>query len=144
MNFLLDTNVLSEMRKPKADQNVFAWLHATNEDRLFVSVVSVAEIQKGIMSLENGRRRNELESWFRGALLPRFEDRIVPICPEVALVWGELVAGAKRHGFGLGLMDAGLAATARVHSLHVATRNVKDFQRLDVEFLNPWTAREGA
>jgi predicted nucleic acid-binding protein len=144
VNFLLDTNVLSEMRKPKADKNVFAWLDATSEDRIFVSVVSIAEIQRGILSLEDGRRKKELESWFRGALLTRFENRIVPICPAVALVWGEFVAGAKRGGFGLGLMDAALAATASVHSLCLATRNVKDFRRLNVEIFNPWAAHEGA
>jgi predicted nucleic acid-binding protein len=140
LSFLLDTNVLSEMRKPKPDANVFNWLNTTDESRIFISVASIAEIERGIASMEPGRRKSEIDHWFREGMLRRFEDRIIQIGPTVALAWGQLVAEAKRRGFGLSLMDAALAATAQIHSLCLVTRNVKDFQRLDVLIKNPWIA----
>lgn len=143
MSFLLDTNVLSEMRKPNPDPNVFEWLGKTDESNIFISVASLAEIEQGIAAMEPGRRRSELDQWFRESMIIRFEDRIIHIGPAVALAWGRLVAAAKRRGFGLSLMDAALAATAQTHSLCLVTRNVRDFQRLDIPLKNPWIADPG-
>jgi predicted nucleic acid-binding protein len=126
------------MRRPKPDPNVFEWLNKVDESRIFISVASLAEIEQGIASMEPGRRRNELDHWFREGMIKRFEDRVIHIGPTVALAWGRLVAEAKRRGFGLSLMDAALAATALTHSLCLVTRNVKDFQRLDLPIKNPW------
>lgn len=140
MSFLLDTNVLSEMCKPKPDPNVYSWLDTTNEEEIFMSVVSLAEIQQGLSLMSDGRRKRELEEWLFDALIPRFDGRLLDVSPEVSLAWGRLSAQAKRAGFGLSLMDAALAATAQVYSFRLVTRNIKDFRRLDIELINPWTA----
>jgi toxin FitB len=142
VSFLLDTNVLSEMRRPKPDENVYTWLDQADEAEVFISVISLAEIQRGLSLMDRGRRRKELENWLHDALLPRFDGRILGVTAAIALVWGRLAAQAKHEGFGLGVMDAALAATAQVHNLRLVTRNTKDFQRLDVELLNPWIAAQ--
>ncbi len=138
MSFLLDTNVLSEMRKPQPDANVFAWLDAAEEERTFLSVVSIAEIQRGLALMAASRQRTVLDHWFREDLLKRFDGRIIDINPAVALAWGNLSAQARLKGFGLEAMDAFLAATAQAHRLCLVTRNVKDFTAFDIDVLNPW------
>jgi predicted nucleic acid-binding protein len=140
LSILLDTNVLSEARRPEPDRNVLAWLDRLDGDRAFVSVVSLAEIRRGVALMENGRRRDALSEWLARDLPERFAGRILAIGQEAAFAWGDLMAAAKRRGIGLTSMDGLLAATASAHSLILATRNTRDFRDLGVKLFDPWGA----
>ncbi|GLK74269.1 type II toxin-antitoxin system VapC family toxin [Ancylobacter dichloromethanicus] len=143
MNLLLDTNVLSEVRRPTPDPKVLAWLDTLDEDRAFISVASIAELRRGIALMDGGRRRDALAVWLAEDLPVRFAGRIVPIDPAIALLWGDLMAQARRSGFALSVMDGFFAATALERGLVLATRNIKDFVSLGVTLLDPWS-EEGA
>ena len=138
MNFLLDTNVISEWVRPQPDRNVIAWTAELDEDRAFISVISFAEIRRGIEMLPNGRRRERLAAWLAEDLPARFEQRVLDIDLRVAETWGTLLARGQKIGLTIGSMDAFIAATARAHGLTLATRNIKDFQRLGLSLLDPW------
>jgi toxin FitB len=138
LNFLLDTNVLSEARRPEPDRRVLQWLDELDEDRAFISVVSLAEIRRGVALMEDGRRRAALADWLVRDLPDRFAGRILDIGQKTAFAWGDLMAKAKRRGIGLASMDGLLAATALAHDLTLATRNTKDFQNLGVMLFDPW------
>ena len=139
MNVLLDTNVLSEVRRPAPDQKVLAWLDTVDEDRAFISVASIAELRRGIALMDDGRRREALTAWLAEDLPARFAGRILPIDPAIAECWGGLMAQARQSGFALSVMDGFFAATALDRELVLATRNTKDFATLGVPLLNPWT-----
>jgi predicted nucleic acid-binding protein len=140
VTFLLDTNIVSEFMKPKPDQNVLRWLKNADEDITFMSVVSLAELRHGIELLDAGRRKSALHSWLSEHLPERFAGRILAIDSVIADQWGRLSAAARRQGIGLQVMDGFIAATALAHSHVVVTRNVRDFQRLDIAVVNPWQA----
>jgi len=140
VNFLLDTNVLSEVRRPEPDHRVLRWLHEVDEDRTFISVISLAEIRKGVRLLPEGRRRDALAAWLSQDLPDRFSGRILVVDTPVSLQWGDLVADCRRKGTALSILDAFLAATAIVHDLRLVTRNLRDFASLGIETLNPWNA----
>jgi predicted nucleic acid-binding protein len=138
VSYLLDTNVISEWTKPRPDPRVIAWLAEVDEDRVFLSVVSLAEIRRGIELMPSGNRRDRLATWLVDELPARFESRVIPIDPAVAEAWGVIMARARRTGIGLGTMDAFIAATANVYELTLVTRNTADFERLALPLLNPW------
>lgn len=138
MSFLLDTNVISELIKPSPDETVVGWLDETDEDRLFLSAVTLAEVFRGIERLPHGRRRRSLDEWLRDDMLVRFEGRLLPIDLAVAEAWGQVTAQCEVAGRPIGILDAFIAATARVHGLQLATRNVKDFEATEVPTVNPW------
>lgn len=138
MKYLLDTNVLSEVRRPAPNRQVMAWLDAVDEDRVHLSVISIAEIARGVGLLPAGRRRSELAHWLELELVQRFEGRLLDVDVQTALVWGEQLASAKQAGIGLSVMDGWIAAAARRHELTLVTRNIKDFAELGLQLLNPW------
>ncbi|HWU62596.1 MAG TPA: type II toxin-antitoxin system VapC family toxin [Ensifer sp.] len=138
MRVLLDTNVLSEARRSQPDIHVLQWLHELDEDRTFISVISIAEIKRGLALLAPGRRREALSYWLANDLPQRFERRVLPVDETVALAWGDLLARAQRAGRILPVMDGFLAATAVTHDLVLATRNIKDFDSLGIKLINPW------
>lgn len=140
MSFLLDTNVVSEWVKPRPDENVVAWLADVDEDQVFLSVVSFAELRRGVDLLEPGRRRDRLEEWLADDLTARFHGRILDVDRRVADGWGQLMARSQRAGHALASMDAFFAATALRHELTLVTRNVRDFDGLGVALHNPWGA----
>jgi len=113
VRLLLDTNILSEVTKPHPEGRVLEWLDGLDEDRCFISVVSIAEIRRGVALMNNGRKR-------------------------VALAWGDLMGDAKRNGRGMSSMDGLIAATAIAHDLTLATRNIKDFEGFGIELIDPW------
>ncbi len=138
MRFLLDTNVLSEARRPEPDRGAIEWLDRLDEDRAFISVVTLAEIRRGVALMEKGRRREALADWLARDLVERFSGRILAVDERTAFAWGDLMAEAKRRGFGLASMDGLLAAAALAHGLTLVTRNTRDFQDLGVALLDPW------
>jgi predicted nucleic acid-binding protein len=138
VSFLLDTNVVSEWVKPWPNAGVITWLDEADEDRLFLSVVTLAELRRGIERLEPGRRRKRLDEWLRDELPERFEGRMLPVDAAVAGGWGLLVARRETAGRAIGVMDAFIAATASAHGLTLVTRNVADFKGTLRSVLNPW------
>ena len=138
MTYLLDTNVVTEWVKPQPDTHVMTWLGDIGEDRLFLSVATFAEIRRGIGSLSPSRRRNQLERWLDSDLAGRFADRILIIDRRVADAWGVVTARGRRLGLSIGPMDGFFAATAEVHGLMLATRNVTEFTPLGIPVINPW------
>lgn len=139
MSFLLDTNVVSEWVKPRPDPRVVAWLADVDEDRVFLSVMTVGELRHGIERLPAGRRRERLDEWLRDELPHRFEGRVLSIDAAVADAWGVIVAQRERAGRPIGAIDAFVAATAEVHDLTLVTRNASDFRSSVKTILDPWT-----
>ncbi|HJQ56644.1 MAG TPA: type II toxin-antitoxin system VapC family toxin [Vineibacter sp.] len=138
MTFLLDTNVISEWVKPRPDPGVIAWLADVDEDRVFLSVVTMAELRYGIERLATGSRRRRLDDWLRHELPSRFEGRVLPVGDAVAEAWGRIAARREAAGRPIGAMDAFIAATANAHDLAVVTRNTSDFDAVVKEVVNPW------
>jgi len=138
MSFLLDTNAVSEWVKPRPNPGLIGWMESTDEDRVFISVVTLAELRYGVERLAAGARRRRLEEWLGRELPLRFEGRMLQVDANVAEAWGKMVARSEATGRPIGAMDAFLAATAEVHHLTPVTRNVSDFRVLKA-VLNPWT-----
>lgn len=140
MSYLLDTNVVSEWAKPMPAERVVVWLAEVDEDEVFMSVVSFAELHRGVELLNPGRQRARLELWIRDDLTQRFQGRVLPVDMVVAEAWGRITARARRMGKPLGSVDAFFAATADAHDLTLATRNIRDFEGLDIALFDPWDA----
>jgi len=138
--FLLDTNCISELVRPKPDRRVEAWMDAADETMLYLSVLTMGEIRKGAAGLAYGKRRTHLETWLKVELQTRFSGRILPIDAAIADRWGLLAADAKRKGKPLSIIDGLLAATALHHNLTVVSRNADDFKNTPAQVLNPWEA----
>jgi predicted nucleic acid-binding protein len=136
--FLLDTNCISELVRPKPEPRVLNWMEAADEATLYLSVLTVGEIRKGVAGLAQGKRRTQLETWLEVDLEARFSGRIMPIDGAIADRWGLLTAEAKRRGNPLSVIDGLLAATAQHHNLTVVSRNSSDFTNTHVPVLNPW------
>src|SRR4029077_2742712 len=115
MSFLLDTNAVSEWVKPRPNPGLIACTESSDEDRIFISVISLAELRYGVERMNAGRRRSRLEQWLRHELPLRFESRILPVDTQVAEAWGRTVSRSEAAGRPIGAMDAFLAATAEAH-----------------------------
>lgn len=137
--WLLDTNVLSELRRLRADREVMRFIGGQPLALLYVSVIAFAEIRFGIELLGDAARRMELNDWLENTLRPMFEDRVLPITEDVMLKWCLLVEAGRRTGHTYAQPDLLIAATALHHGLTVVTRNVAHFERVNVPVLNPWT-----
>lgn len=138
MLWLLDTNVISELRKAasgKADPHVIEWAESINLNECFISVISVLEIEKGILSKERKDQQQGviLRRWFEGQVLPEFSDRIVAVDKAVALCCANLHVPDRRSE-----SDALIAATAIVHGMTIVTRNTDDFSGMHAPLVNPW------
>ena len=138
--FLLDTNIPSELIRTRPDPRVENWVYAQDEQSLYLSVVSIGELRRGLVLLPAGRRRTELERWLENDLLPRFHRRILPVTFSIADRWGLLDGQCQLKGTPLNTADGMIAATALEHGLTLVTRNVKDFADLGVITLDPWDA----
>jgi toxin FitB len=138
--FLLDTNCISELVQPRPEPLVLHWIDAADEESLYLSVLTLGEIRKGIASRTQGKRKAQLDTWLEADLQSRFSGRILPIDAAVANRWGLLSAHAKRQGTPIPVVDGLLAATALHHNLTVVSRNVSDFVNAQVQVLNPWKA----
>jgi toxin FitB len=138
--FLLDTNCISEIVRLKPEPRVMDWMEAVDEALLYLSVLTLGEIRKGLAGLRQSKRRTRLETWLEVELQARFSGRILPIDGAVADRWGLLAADAKRKGKALSSIDGLLAATALHRNLTIVSRNIRDFTNTQVPLLNPWDA----
>lgn len=137
MSYLIDTNVLSELRRKEPDPQVVRWISQRPATTLHLSVLTLGELRKGIAALVDGDRKSRLLDWLEVELTGFFAGRILPIDATTADHWGRLMAQAGRP---LPAIDSLLAATALTHGLTLVTRNVKDFQHPSLTVINPWEA----
>ena len=138
MNYLLDTCVISELARPEPDAGVVRWLENVDETSLYLSVLTLGELEKGIAGLPASARRRKLEAWVRKDLAERFRGRLLDVNAGVAAKWGALSGESESRGVPLPVIDALLSATSLVHDLTVATRNTTDFERCGAGCVNPW------
>lgn len=138
MTFLIDTTVLSELVKKVPDERVVNWLDKQDEDSLYLSVLTLGELEKGISKLRASARQDRLRAWLTRDLTTRFADRLLPVDARVAARWGALTGDAEKRGQPLPVIDSLIAATALEHGFHVVTRNVADFERCGVACVDPW------
>jgi predicted nucleic acid-binding protein len=136
--FLLDTNCLSELVRIKPEPRVVEWMEAADEGLLYLSVLTLGEIRKGLAGMSQGKRRARLEAWLEADLQARFSGRILSVDRRVADRWGFITAQAKNEGYSLPIVDGLLAATAVHYNLTVVSRNISDFRRAQVPVFNPW------
>jgi len=137
MSYLLDTNVLSETVRRRPEPRVVEWLEQVDDEALFVSVLSLGEIRRGIERLPDGSRHERLRIWLEQKLTAWFGERVLGIDPSVADRWGRLLAEVNRP---VPTIDSLLAATALHNDLRLVTRNAKDFQFPGLELIDPWTS----
>jgi predicted nucleic acid-binding protein len=135
---LLDTNVLSELRRPKPERKVVAFVTAQPLDLLYVSAVTFAEIRFGIELVADAGRRIELNDWLKHKVRPMFEQRTLAITEDVMLKWRVLVEEGRKSGYTFSQPDLIIAATALHHGLTVVSRDVNEYERAHVPVLNPW------
>jgi predicted nucleic acid-binding protein len=135
--FLLDTNVVSEPKRARADANVIRWLSDQLLSDLHISVITVGELRRGIVRLEPGRRRDDLDFWLEHMIL-RYDQRILPVDLAVTERWATLAELNRAAGRTSEMTDELIAATAHVHGLTVVTRNVRHFEHSGCRVLSPW------
>ena len=136
--FLLDTNVLSELIKHSPEPKVTSWLEEMDEEIVFLSVLTIGEIRKGVTALARADRRVAIEAWLEKDLRNRFAGRILPITEEIADRWGLIAGQSHLKKVPVPVIDGLLAATALHHNLTLVTRNIKDIVHTGVEMFNPW------
>jgi toxin FitB len=138
MTFLLDTCVISELIAKQPNLRVVQWVDSIDEDKLFLSALTIGEIKRGIEKLADSSRKSALAEWLEDDLLIRFTDRILPIDIPVMLVWGQLTAGLEKQGRRMPAIDSLIAATCLQGRLDLVTRNETDFAHSGVAVINPW------
>ncbi|BCG63607.1 MAG: toxin FitB [Methyloprofundus sp.] len=138
MKYLLDTCVISELIKPRADENVTSWIQSQDEESLYLSVLTFGEIEKGIEKSTDAARKRKLQLWVEEDLKKRFVGRVVPINIDVSVKWGAIQGHAELLGKPMPAIDGLIAVSGLVHNCIVVTRNVADMEQSTVELLNPW------
>ena len=138
MKFLLDTCVISELIKQEPNQKVVEWISNIDEASLFISVLTIGELHKGIEKLPDSRTKSTLHKWVAYDFRTRFQNRIVDFDIQTATIWGKIQAKSELLGKTLPAIDGLIAASGLCHDLVVVTRNIKDMKASGVELLNPW------
>ena len=141
MSWLLDTCVVSELVRPRPKASVITWVRERDEDELFLSVITIGELEKGIAKRPDSARRAILEQWVRRELADRFRDRLLAIDSRVAVRWGAMVGASEARGQPLPVIDSLIAATSLQHDLIVVTRNTDDLERCGARCFNPWLGK---
>jgi predicted nucleic acid-binding protein len=139
---LLDTNVVSEIMRPKPEPNVLSWIATQSIEQLYIASLTVAEIRRGLALLPEGARKQSLHSAFDRFVAQGFEDRILPFTQHTAEVYAPIYASRVKAGLGVGELDLLLAACAAENGTRIATRNVRDFEHTGVKLINPWTEQK--
>src|SRR5262249_17285404 len=130
--------IISELVKVQPAAGVLTWIREAQEDTLFLSAITIGELEKGIAKLPRSSKKARLETWVRINLAERFAGRILPIDSTVAARWGSLVGEWEQRGRSLPVIDSLIAATSLSYNLRVVTRNSEDFERCGVACINPW------
>lgn len=138
MNYLLDTNVISELISKQPAAQVTAWVESVDQESIFLSVITMGELKKGVEKLPESSRKNQLNAWLEQDLLIRFQDQIISLDLPVLLTWGTMYAELERKGNPLPAIDSLLAASALRHGLTLVTRNTADFEPAEIPLHNPW------
>ncbi|CCK80223.1 type II toxin-antitoxin system VapC family toxin [Desulfobacula toluolica] len=138
MNYLLDTCVISELIKKQPNPKVVQWISNIEEASLFISVLTIGELHKGIEKLPESKKKNRLHKWVTYDLKKRFENKIIDFDLQTATIWGKIQANSELLGQTLPAIDALIASTGISHGLIVVTRNTKDMEISGVDLLNPW------
>ena len=141
MSWLLDTCVVSELVRPRPKASVASWVLERDEDELFLSVITIGELEKGIARLPDSPKRVALEQWVRRELADRFRDRLLAVDSGVAARWGALVGASEVRSQPLPVIDSLIAATGLQHDLTVVTRNTDDLERCGARCFNPWVGK---
>ncbi|HQY68771.1 MAG TPA: type II toxin-antitoxin system VapC family toxin [Pyrinomonadaceae bacterium] len=137
MNYLLDTCLLSEFMKPQGNRGVINWFKAQDDETLYISVLAIGEIRKGIKKLGATKRSDELRTWLDSVVF-RFDSRILAFDISMANRWGDLIANLESKGRPMPVIDSLMAATALEHNLTIVTRNEDDFEPTGAKVLNLW------
>jgi len=138
MNYLLDTCVLSEFTRRKPEEKVIRWVENIAEEKLFLSAITIGELQRGIQRLPESHRKTELLAWLNNQLIERFGQRLLPLDTQTMFLWGSLTAQMEKSGQSMALMDSLIVATAFQNNLIIVTRNVSDFLPCRAQVVNPW------
>lgn len=138
MKFLLDTCVISELIKPQPAQSVIDWVRDQNEENIYISVLTIGEIQKGISKLVDSRRKQDLQNWLNDDLQQRFTGRILEINNEAAVCWGKIQGEAEQQGKKMSVIDSLIASTGIIYDCVIVTRNVADIELSGCKIFNPW------
>lgn len=138
MNYILDTNVISELVAARPNPEVVNWIQSIDANQAFLSVIAIGELRKGIEKLPDSDQKGMLEHWLQDELLVRFQNQILSIDPETMLIWGQLVARLERMGRPISAIDSLLAATALQWQFTLVTRNTAHFEMTGVTLRNPW------
>jgi len=138
MNYLIDTCILSEFTRRIPDEKVIQWIDNIEEEKLFLSVITIGEIQRGIERLHESHRKTEQLVWMNNQLIERFAQRIIPLDTGTLCLWGSLSARLESSGIPMPVMDSLIAATALQHNLVIVSRNVSNFVPCGVQIINPW------
>lgn len=136
----MDTNLLSELRKPGCNAKVRNWVAGKGATELYISTVTLAEIRFGISLVNDPSHRHELKHWLESELRPWFRERVIEIDEAVILRWREMVEEGRKRGHTYSQPDLFIAAAADLHGLCVATRNIGDFKDTGIALVNPWEA----
>ena len=139
MNYLLDNCVISELVAKQPNPQVVEWVDALDNDRVYLSVITIGEITRGIEKLSQSSRKQTLNEWLKSDLLARFHGRILSLDTAVLIEWGILTAQLESSGRVMPAIDSSIAATALAHKMTLVTRNVDDFAASGVILINPWT-----
>jgi len=139
LNYLLDTNIISELISKNPNKKVTDFILSLDEEKLYLSVITIGEIKSGIEKLDDGRKKEKLLHWLENDLLVRFHSRIINIDVEVMLQWGVTNTQLKKLGKTLPIMDSIIGSIAQAKNLILLTRNEKDFKNLDIKIINPFT-----
>ncbi len=137
--WLLDTNILSELRRPKPERKVVAFIASQTLEQLYVSTVTFAEIRFGIELVSNANRRAELGDWLARKVRPMFEQRVLQVTEDVMFKWRLLVEEGRKVGHTFSQPDLLIAATALHHGLTVVSRDKSDYEKARVPVINPWS-----
>jgi toxin FitB len=138
--WLLDTNVISELRRPKPEPKVVAFVRGQPLEALYISVVTLAEIRFGIELLAEATRRSELNDWLAHKVRPMFEQRVLPVSEDIMFKWRLLVEQGRKTGHTFSQPDLIIAASAQHHGLTVVSRDTQEYEKARVELFNPWIA----
>jgi len=138
VNYLFDTCVISEVQKKIPNQKVLDWIDGIEDERIYISCITIGEIKRGIVSVDDENKRTRLIRWYEDDLLAKFGDHIVPIDTGVMEVWGSVIGDLDKKDLSMPLMDSLIGAIALHKRLAVVTRNVDDFIQIGARIVNPW------